>query len=643
MRTSRLIMVRGMLAAIFLVMLVGCNEQPRLAVLVPDDALQTDPAIAVWADAAWEEGIKLSFLTDSEFLALGDTALTQYPGIVLPDITHQHASDALVSALTSYATAGGWLMLVYDFGALTPEGFYAFGQSRLSSLAGIDYVFYDALLGNIVGQSPLAGTSTVLRELQVQPGKSMAVVPAAAGVTETQEQISGYGYGVLNYPTFVTADASGYNGTVLLASTSGCNGCETPTPPPTMTTNGVAAGWRNQGTGGVVFVNTPLSYLKGQTDGMLMHGFLRYFAASVLKMPRLSDHPNARGGLVFNWHVDDQEGLDAVTPLDTAGVWAKGPFSIHFTAGPDALNFGDGNGMNVPANTVAQDWIKKLASLNHQVGSHGGWDHDIFGMNVNETNANELVPGQTTTNYTFTDFLSLNKQAMEAVLGRPVTEYSAPEGNNPIWPLNWLEANGNVGYYFLGHTGLGPTRAYRPLLENPAVSQMLNPKMWAFPVTPFGKYATFEEFQENGVDNADIINWYTALVNFVVKNRTSRLIYAHPPGAASYLDVLSSLFSLTDALSATNEFRWYTMTDIANFEARRLQVTWNEGRLQNFHFFGASHPTDLSGFSWILPKAVYALPVVISGTAEIDQSDSTNWIVTAKGGTQLSFYSTRSQ
>jgi hypothetical protein len=724
MQNIRSMVVKGVLAAIFLI-IVGCNQQPRLVVLIPDDALETNPAIAVWADAAWEEGIKLSFLTDSQFLALGDTALTQYPGIILPDETHAKASAALIAALGSYASAGGWLMLVYDFGALDENGFYpATGPSRMSSLAGINYVLYDILLDRTIGLGPIAGANTVLRELQVPPGKSMAIVAAAsttpvaatinapageqalaaqisattavttaaadsgtylpssaadpgglngyahaaqfdavgsesgtvtttatlsslaslqatlaaAAATEVQEQISGYVYGPLTYPAYVTADSSGYNGTVLLGSTYGYDASTS-----SMTTAGVAAGWRNQGTGGVVFVNTPLSYLNGETDGMLMHGFLRFFAASVLKMPRLSDHPDGRGGLVFNWHVDAAEALAPMTTLETAGVWAKGPFSIHFTAGPDTLSVGDGLGLNVPGNTVSQGWITKFASLNHQVGDHGGWDHDLFGLNATEYNADVLVPGQTQTAYTFIDFLSLNKQAMEAVWGRPVTEYSAPEGNCPIWSLNWLEANGNVGYYFTGHTGLGPTRAYRPTLENPAVAQMFNPTMWAFPVTPFGKYATFEEFQEYAVPNADVSNWYTELVNFVVKNRTSRLIYAHPPGAAGYLDVLSSLFSLTDSLSATNQFRWYTMTDLAKFEARRLQLWWNEGKLENFRFFGATHPTDLSGFSWILPKSVYGLPGVISGMAEVDQSDSDNWIVTAKGGTYLSFYSTRSQ
>ena len=33
--------------------------------------------------------------------------------------------------------------------------------------------------------------------------------------------------------------------------------------------------------------------------------------------------------------------------LDQTRVLNRGPYSIHFTAGPDVINFGDGNGINL--------------------------------------------------------------------------------------------------------------------------------------------------------------------------------------------------------------------------------------------------------------------------------------------------------
>lgn len=171
---------------------------------------------------------------------------------------------------------------------------------------------------------------------------------------------------------------------------------------------------------------------------------------------------------MLNWHVDAAEALDPMAQLEKQGVWKEGPFSIHFTAGPDTIAFGDGLGLNVPGNPLTQKWIRYFDDKGHQVGSHGGWIHDYFGLNANETNQAE-----------FEKYLIWNKEAIEKVLGHPVIEYSATEGNNLKWAVNWLEQNGFVGYYFTGHTGMGLTRTYRE-------GQLMNPGLWAFPVTPLG-------------------------------------------------------------------------------------------------------------------------------------------------------------
>jgi hypothetical protein len=179
-----------------------------------------------------------------------------------------------------------------------------------------------------------------------------------------------------------------------------------------------------------------------------------------------------------------------------------------------------------------------------------------------------------------------------------------------------------------------------PSPDDPAVGRMSFPKMWAFPVTTFGKYATFEDFYLNKVPKADISKWLNELVDFVVIKRTSRLIYAHPPGAVLYMDVLSSLISYTDFQANTNMFRWYTLTGLAQFGSKRLQVSWVEKKNGATRSFEASHPTDLKSFTWILPRAVYSSPKVISGSGTIT-SDNENWIVTANGGKVLKFASTR--
>jgi hypothetical protein len=688
----------------------------RLAVLVPDGFDQADPRARVWSDAAAEEGLKLAFVTDAEFLNLvASSTATTYRGLILPDQIHQHASDELIAALTAYADAGGWLMIVYDFGVLLPgvDLFPSSGPSRLSALAGVDYVFYAARypLGDIVGNGPIYGATATLRQLQVPPGKSgvdpavtckndpriapttvtvadqpsspglltatttdasslkgyhhavkfdartgsdTAVTSVAVPKTSTQkptrsptyqedpsalQAISGYAYGALMYPSYLTGPASPYgtaNGfdKVLLTTSFGCVD-----PAAGASGSGIAAAQRRQGNGGVLFVNLSLGYLKGETDAMLLHGFLRYFGGTLLSMPRLSDHPSAVGGLVFNWHVDAAEALDPMTSLRTAGVWDKGPFSIHLTAGPDTVTVGDGLGLDVAHNPVSQKWIQYFLAHGHKVGSHGGWDHDIYGIGASELNRDTAAAGT----FTFLDLLMLNKSDLEAVTGpgSPVVEYSAPEGNNPHWAMDWLESTNHVGYYFLGHTGTGPTRAYRPPISDTSgqPGELLNPNMWAFPLNPMGCYATFEEFDDYGVDSTAVTNWYGTLIDFVVKNRTSRLIYAHPPGGAANQPILNAVFSYAQSKGA--QFRWYTMTDLARFEARRLGVQWVEGAsgmLRTFEATGAD-PQGLKDVSWLLPKAAYSKPKVPS-TALLT-SDNQYWIVTATGGTYLKFTSNR--
>ncbi|MBI3772787.1 MAG: hypothetical protein HY272_08835 [Gammaproteobacteria bacterium] len=669
-----------------------------LAMLLPDDVVSSDPRMQTWRDAADEEGLQLEFITDSQFLQMGLTSL-KYKGIILPDQIHQRASNELIASVKEYVSRGGRLMLVYDAGVLTDAGFYPPVKSRFSDLVGVDYVLYDALREFTIGLGPVLGIEKTLWELQVPPGKSMPFsgVPllspqylqsdstnpggvinydhrlhqklkyqkrndaqadqrflgvikgpkinhghhSPGAIYDSKEDggsndydldetdyifkknrdksphtvnlpqpispstsvygVSGYVYGFLDYPSYVTQ--GNYTGTVLLSSMD----------------FGLVAGLNNFGNGKVLFVNTPLSYLKGQTDGMLMHGFLRYFGADLLGLPRLANHPKGRGGMVLNWHLDSAEALQPIQTLDTQGIWDQGPYSIHLTAGPDAIVPGDGLGLNVPNNPVTQRWIKYFVRKGHQVGSHGGWVHDYYGINANELNQAQFEP-----------FLVLNKSAIENVTKQPITEYSAPQGNNPVWAMNWLERNGIVGYYFTGHTGMGPTRGYRQ-------GMLMNPGMWAFPVSTLGEYATFEEFSQYGVSQAEINRWLDALVDFSVHNRTSRLIYFHPPGAADYPDVMKSLLDRTDAYEANKKFEWYTMTDLSNFLTSRRQVSWHVvedayGRIK----FVATHPESLAKQTWLLPKNSYGKPYIQKGKAKVEEGDK-NWVVIARSGRELQF------
>lgn len=680
-----LVQLASRLAAIGLLLLTGLcantvlAQNAPIALLVPDGMTASDPRVASWLDAAREEGFRLDLITDTQFMFMASAGgPPAYRGVILPDQVHSQASDALVNTVYTYANAGGSVMLVFDFGVLDGAGFYPVsGGSRFGPLAGVDYCLYAELGDRTTGLGPITGLESQLRRISVPPGKSMpyagndttqalflpvstsnpggvkgydhsqelslAFLPrtrttktafpsksirfatavqgpkvlstttlsATAVTADTLHGISGYVYGFLTYPSYVTRGS--YAGDLIAASPY----------------HGLIAGISAYGNAGgrVLFVNTPLTYLKGATDGMLMHGLLTVFAHDMLNQPRLAKQPNARGGLTLNWHLDSQDAMEPMRFLKANNVWKDGPFSIHMTAGPDVISFGDGLGFNLPQNPEAQQFLRDFVKQGHQVGSHGGWIHDYYGLNATEDNQFALTADGV---HTFQDLLDLNRNAIQAVIGQDrVIEYSSPEGNNPKWALRWLEQRNTVGYYYGGDTGMGPTRDYRE-------GVMTTPNMWAFPVMPFGIYATFEEFQDFGVPDADVLNWYKQLIDFNVKTRTSRMIYMHPPGAADSFNVLKGM--LDYAKSVGRSFQWYTMADLANFMASRNQVAWTERVTLGLRQFTASHPVSLASMAWQLPKAAYTRPVVISGGAVVEDGGG-DWVVRAIGGKSLVFIS----
>lgn len=716
-----------------------------LLMLVPDGQDLTDPRISAWQDAASEEGIRLQPITDTQFLSLG-AAATAYAGLILPDSLHTRASDALIDAIRTHTQNKGKTMLVYDFGALTPAGFYpASGASRLSDLAGVQYIRYAELLNQTTGLGPVRALRQTMRSLLVPPGKSLpyvepVVAPAtlakaisptdtvnsvvvsdslqgAAGVTsstalylpvdttdpggvkgydpqqfmalgyreadlmdkskakgrkvtvdfgkafkskkvatvsqitlggpqvvnmqarsnaplmlsaavgDTLDAYSGYALGHLVYPVYTTS--GNFGGTTNPAQLALADSPQF----------GLVAGVNPVGTGKVLFVNLPLTYLKGRTDALPMHGFLHYFVRNVLNLPHLSSMPNGVAGMTFDWHLDSKAAQAPTLSLMNKNVF-KDPgakFSIEMTAGPDTIVKGDNLGWNLAANYPAQWIMVTFDNYGHSVGSHGGWIHDFYGENATETNSTASTggacaktPGATDN---FQQCLVLNRQVVDGFVGRPSRGYSAPQGNNPTWGMNWLESQGVVAAYFAGHTGLGVTRQYRD-------GVLANPALWVSPVTPQGFYATFEEFQAYNIPKADVTQWYRDLMDFNIAQNTSRMVYAHPPGADLWYDVLSGMFTYAKTQRNAGKLAWYTMTRLADFMTTRLHVTWSQtlNTTTGVTVFNASHPVSLKEFVWRLPKTSYpAAPVVVSGVASVGLTDPDFWLVKAQSGTSLSF------
>jgi len=477
-----------------------------------------------------------------------------------------------------------------------------------------------------------------INDRYMRPGGQVRAVLNSSGSTYTEvstttapaddptlQAISGYLYGPLAYFHYVTTGS--FPGTTWLSSPE----------------HGLVAGVRTYGSGEVTFVNMPLGYFKAiGTDSAPLHGFLGLFAREQVGIATVSAQPKGVGGLIYNWHIDDGDDLNTNTRdlMNNTRVLNRGPYSIHLTAGPDVINFGDRKGMDLNNNGQSRDnlqrlsnsgfWYGSLLNFNkfpdHAIGSHGGWIHDFWGLNASEDNESVRLPSSA---LVYRDLLALNFDAIERVTGRKIREYSSPVGNTPGWAVRWMENRGVVAMYLVADLGNGMTRSYRN-------GARLSNKLWSSPVTPQGRWATFEEFDGNGITDATTGQWLLDLQSFVVNKRTNRMFYNHPPGAWAHLNPLNALLSRADTLDNYNRFNWYTMSQLADFSQRRVETSWSTSVAGSTITYSASHPSTLDDLTWLLPKARFNQPWVTWGYASVSQ-DANNWIVTSNGGTQLKF------
>ena len=233
-----------------------------LLLLIPDGADSKTPEVQTWVDAANEEGLHLQPIHDSAFLNPLNTV--HAVGVILPDQIHRSANDVLIGALYRYARAGGNVMVVYDACTLDLNGRFPPGDARLSSLVGVRYGLYDLYSTATMGPAQVTGTFDAMRKISIPPGsfvplddrgKLVRWHSAAEREESTRYTFAAYQYGAIDYPMFKTLGT--FDGTVLLKSK-----------------HGLAAGYRQEELGQVLFVNLPLGYLASRTDGLLLHSFL---------------------------------------------------------------------------------------------------------------------------------------------------------------------------------------------------------------------------------------------------------------------------------------------------------------------------------------------------------------------------------
>jgi Polysaccharide deacetylase len=574
------------------------KTEPSIVLLLPDEAALALPVTQAWIDAAREEGLAVKPMTDDTFLRYGGDR-QRIAGVILPDTVHPQASEMLVNQLHRYVGAGGHLFITFDAALLDSQnGLYAAEQSRLSGLAGVRYAMYDALKDRTISRGVLLGSRDGERVLGLQPGKMDFKTSSRLPLGE----LTTYGYAHLQHGYFRTEPASG--AVPLMVSAEG----------------DLVVSTHRYGQGSVLFANLALGYLKTRTDAYLLHRLLGHFSTAMLKQPRLSPVPEGTGGLVLNLHVDSNAAQAPLKALESSGWFKQGPFSVHVTAGPDAEREGDGLGIGVKDNPEMKAFLQRLIAGGHEVGNHGGWNHNLFGKQANDDNRERFEP-----------LLAQNQSSVGGAIGVLPRSYSAPMGNQPRWATEWLRREGFKAYYFTGDNGLGPTRSYEQGLRPQASA------LWAFPVSSHHRVATFEELAaaEPPVVAEEMAAYLADLTRFVADQHIARLFYFHPPAATQHLPSIEVLMAETRRLAELGRFRWYTMEQLADFMSRRELAQWQptpgEGSGGGF---SASSSASLEQLSWVVPQAGKIQFRVVSGEATV-RKEGADWIVTAGKGHAL--------
>jgi hypothetical protein len=574
----------------------------RASVLLLQPSLPDERARGVleaWQSAIAEEGFQARLVDAGKVEAAGLPG-GQPRGVILPDTALTHLGDKTVAELYRYVQAGGRLLVTFDAGTLRAEdGTYSPLRSRLSDLVGVTYAEYRDKREGIFRNDTLLMTPQGAQALAVQPGKTGQSTRAGQGAAETLE-LKAYGYDKLSYPMLTTRGPE--RGTALARNLQG---------------DAVVLRSR-YGKGEVLFVNMPVGYLKSRSDGYLLHQSLRLFLGGMLGSPQLLSVPDGIGGIVLNVHVDSGASNQPLRVLEDRGFFKDGPFSLHFTAGPDTYELGDKSGLNIDNSAWVQNFIRRADAAGHEIGDHGGWIHNIWGDKVNENNAG-----------TYESYLEKNHTSMTRVLGRAPQVYSAPVGNHPLWANRWLEQHGFTAYYDTGGSGLGPMRSWRE-------GKKVDTKMWAFPVSNFKTVATFEDIESianNDEYDIEILayrNFTKEMIDYVSNQRVARLTYFHTPAAERHATIVESWLTHAKPQRAKNRFKWYRMDDLAQFMTRREETQWSwSGQVLR-----ASHPKSLSSLSWILPNTQAQTLIVREGNATITQ-DGTSALVQVKDGKAL--------
>lgn len=554
----------------------------QVALLAGDAPSEQDKLIlAVYEQILEEEGFPYRVVTPSELTGYAPEYLKgRYQAIVVPEVVNAAMSQETAGIITSYVKVhGGCALFSMDPATKIPAG----EKRSVPLLADLLGVKYD--LPSADGQiSPYTGC---LYFLNSEKGRKWGITP---GKLDKDNAYGTYSYGRLTFEhtRAVNVDAQ-------IAAFDRLDGAEVPV----ITEKSYESG------GTAVYANIPLARCKLSSDDLMPRSVLRTFLIRHAKIPRLVNSPEGMGGFVFNLHICSGAYFKALPVMLMQGLFNRDmPLSIHITAGPDTYKLGDNMGFYAESEYRGKPILEVLKNYG-EIGSHGGWAHNLFAYNL------QYMPQEKAF-----QLLEWNSLSLEAVTGNKVVEYSAPGGNHPFWVDSKLEEMGVNSYYYAGDSGSSPSH---PRIYDSCSSKNL----WAFPITAFGRHASFEEMERGLVPVEEVRRWIEELIDFSAEEKVIRMFYTHPSDTRFCMEAIRALEEKALAEQNAGRIKVAPMSQFADYLNRYSKTKWEIKKADNDYTIELENPGGLKDIT----VAVYVgekNKIVLGG--DIKTSEENGWL-----------------
>jgi hypothetical protein len=227
------------------------------------------------------------------------------------------------------------------------------------------------------------------------------------------------------------------------------------------------------------------------------------------------------------------------------------------SAGPAEVVAGDHQGFNACGG--GRSSLLQLVRHHEPIGSDAGGVQDLF--------ATELEKGELS-NAQITRLVAANARCLTTVTGKRMLSYVGPDGVFPQPEMTKIiQRLGFIGYYYTGDGGAAPQLAFWN-------GKLLSKSVWAFPISPFGRYAALSDMRKAHVPAPAVEAWLKSVASYAATEGTIQLVYSHPPDLSTpgYASAVGSFLSLVAKLQHKGQLVTESMFGYAKFLRQRAQA-----------------------------------------------------------------------